>query len=75
MCSQLLNQHGIKFALRYLYDEKDSNNVVSAAWNTVPKFSETKIKKHKCSSSKDAKLSGFDLNPGKQERKMKKRRK
>jgi hypothetical protein len=57
-----------------LYNEKDSNNVVSAACNTVPKFSETKIKKHKC-SSKDTKSSCFDLNPAKQERKMKKRRK
>lgn len=77
MYSQFLNQPGIKFALRYLYDEKDSNNLVSAAWNAVPKFSETKTNepKHQWSYSEDAKLPGFDLNPVKQERKNKNRKK
>jgi len=75
--SQQVNLLGIAFALRYLYDEKDSNNLINAAWNTVPKFTETKTNepKHKWSYSEDAKLPGFVLNPVKQERRNKKRRK
>lgn len=77
MFSQQVNLLGIAFALRYLYDEKDSNNLINAAWNTVLKFTETKINepKHQWSYSEDAKLTGFDLNPVKQERRNKKRRK
>lgn len=77
MFSQQVNLLGIAFALRYLYDEKDSNNLINAAWNTVPKFTETKINepKHQWSYSEDAKLTSFDLNPVKQERRNKKRRK
>lgn len=80
MLYQQVNLLGIAFALRYLYDEKDPNNLVSAAWNTVPKFTETKTNetnepKHQWSYSEDAKLPGFDLNPVKQERKNKNRKK
>ena len=66
-----------------MYNDKNANNLVSAAWNSVPKFTETKsaeteIKtsepKHQWSYSEDAKLPGFDLNPAKQERKNRKQR-
>jgi len=74
--NQQVNPLGIAFALRYLYDEKDSNNLINAAWNTVPKFTETKTNepKHQWSYSEDAKLPGFDLNPVKQERRNKSRK-
>ena len=76
MFNQQVSLLGIAFALRYLYDDKDPNNLISAAWNTVPKFTETKINepKHQWSYSEDAKLPGFDLNPVKQERRNRKKR-
>ena len=67
-----------------MYDKQDPNNLVSAAWNSVPKFTEAKTEttetkptepKHQWSYSEDAKLPGFDLNPAKQERKNKNRKK
>ena len=76
MFNQQVSLLGIAFALRYLYDEKDPNNLINAAWHTVPKFTETKTNepKHQWSYSEDAKLPGFDLNPVKQERRNRKKR-